>query len=78
MLVPVPSLGFHSSSRSFDGGKDAFCKAFVEGDGERKIYQARAAEIDRLNGMTVLVDLIGVDNMDNHDFFNRKAEFGSD
>ena len=28
--------------------------------------------------LTVLVDLIGVDNMDNHDFFNRKAEFGSD
>ena len=34
---------------NFDGDKDAFCKAFVEGDGERKIYQARGAEIDRLN-----------------------------
>lgn len=29
----------------FDGDKDAFCKAFVEQDGEKKIYQARAAEI---------------------------------
>ena len=40
----------------FDGGKDAFCKAFVEGDGERKIYQARAAEIDRLNGKILEMD----------------------
>ena len=34
---------------NFNGDKDAFCKAFVNGDGEKKIYQARAAEIDRLN-----------------------------
>ena len=40
----------------FDGDKDAFCKAFVEGDGERKIYQARAAEIDRLNGKILEMD----------------------
>ena len=41
---------------NFDGDKDAFCKAFVEGDGERKIYQARAAEIDRLNGKILEMD----------------------
>ena len=40
----------------FDGDKDAFCKAFVEGDGERKIYQARAAEIDRLSGKILEMD----------------------
>lgn len=40
----------------FDGDKDAFCKAFVEGDGERKIYQARGAEIDRLNGKILEMD----------------------
>ena len=40
----------------FDGDKDAFCKAFVEGDGEKKIYQARAAEIDRLNGKILEMD----------------------
>lgn len=32
----------------FDGDKDAFCKAFVEQDGEKKVYQARAEEIARL------------------------------
>lgn len=32
----------------FDGNKDAFCKAFVEQDGEKKVYQARAAEIEQL------------------------------
>lgn len=41
---------------NFNGDKDAFCKAFVEGDGERKIYQARAAEIDRLNGKILEMD----------------------
>ena len=35
---------------NFNGDKDAFCKAFVDGGGEKKIYQARVAEIDRLNG----------------------------
>ena len=40
----------------FNGDKDAFCKAFVEGDGERKIYQARAAEIDRLNSKILEMD----------------------
>ncbi len=37
----------------FDGGKDAFCKAFVEDNGEKKIYQARAVEIERLKGQIV-------------------------
>ena len=32
----------------FDGDKDAFCKAFVEQGGEKKVYQVRAAEIDQL------------------------------
>ncbi len=41
---------------SFKGDKDAFCKAFVDGDGEKKIYQARAAEIDRLNGKILDMD----------------------
>ena len=41
---------------NFDGDKDAFCKAFVECDGEKKIYQARAAEIERLNGKILEMD----------------------
>ena len=40
----------------FDGDKDTFCKAFVEGNGEKKVYQARAAEIDRLNGKILEMD----------------------
>lgn len=40
----------------FDGDKDAFCAAFVHGDGEKKIYQARAAEIDRLNSKILELD----------------------
>lgn len=35
----------------FDGDKDAFCKAFVKGDGARKLCKARAAKIDRLNSL---------------------------
>lgn len=41
---------------SYDGHKDAFCMAFINGDGEKKIYQARAAEIDRLNGKLLEMD----------------------
>ena len=41
---------------NFNGDKDAFCRAFVEGGGEKKIYQARAAEIDRLNGKILEMD----------------------
>ena len=33
----------------FDGDKDAFCKAFVDHNGEKQIYKARAKEIERLN-----------------------------
>lgn len=40
----------------YDGDKDAFCMAFVSGDGEKKIYQARAAEIERLNGKILEMD----------------------
>lgn len=40
----------------FNGDKDAFCKAFVEGGGEKKLYQARAAEIERLNGKILEMD----------------------
>ena len=40
----------------FDGDKDAFCKAFVKGDGEKKVYQARTAEIERLNGKILEMD----------------------
>lgn len=41
---------------NFDGDKDAFCRAFVKQDGERKVYQARAAEIDRLNSRILELD----------------------
>ena len=41
---------------NFDGTKDDFCKAFVEGGGEKKIYQARATEIERLNGKILEMD----------------------
>jgi len=39
-----------------DGDKDAFCKAFVENGGEKKIYQARVTEIERLNGKILEMD----------------------
>lgn len=41
---------------NFDGDKDAFCRTFVEQDGERKVYQARATEIDRLNSRILELD----------------------
>jgi len=41
---------------SYDGDKDAFCKAFVKAGGEKKIYQARATEIERLNGKILEMD----------------------
>lgn len=37
----------------FDGDKDAFCKAFVEQGGEKKVYQARVTEIARLKSQVV-------------------------
>lgn len=36
---------------SFDGDKDAFCKAFVSDGGALKLCEARAAEIERLNSL---------------------------
>ena len=41
---------------NFDGGKDAFCQAFVKADGEKQVYQARAAEIDCLNSRILELD----------------------
>ena len=41
---------------TFNGDMAAFCKAFVESGGEKKLYQARAAEIERLNGKILEMD----------------------
>ena len=41
---------------NFDGDKDAFCRAFIEADGEKKVYQARATEIERLKGRILEMD----------------------
>lgn len=41
---------------NFDGDKDAFCRAFVLADGEKQVYQARAAEIERLNDKILEMD----------------------
>lgn len=40
----------------FDGDKDAFCKAFVENGGEKKVYAERAAEIERLRSNILEMD----------------------
>lgn len=40
----------------FEGDKDAFCKAFVENEGELKIYKARAEEIARLRNQMIEVE----------------------
>lgn len=54
--MPAEYAKIEEAYCNFNGDKDAFCKAFVEGDGEKKIYQARAAEIDRLNGKILEMD----------------------
>lgn len=54
--MPAEYAKIEEAYCSFDGDKDAFCTAFVAGDGEKKIYQARAAEIDRLNGKILDMD----------------------
>lgn len=41
---------------SFDGDKDAFCKAFVENGGEQKVYQDRAREIERLRSQILEIE----------------------
>lgn len=33
---------------NFDGNKDAFCKAFVDGDGEKKVCALRAEKVEQL------------------------------
>ena len=54
--MPAEYAKIEEAYCSFNGDKDAFCKAFVAGDGEKKIYQARAAEIERLNGKILDLD----------------------
>ena len=41
---------------NFDSNKDAFCKAFVEGNGEKKICSMRAKKIDQLKSQLVESD----------------------
>ena len=54
--LPFEYAKIEEAYYNFDGDKDGFCKAFVEADGEKKVYQARAAEIDRLNGKILEMD----------------------
>lgn len=54
--LPFEYAKIEEAYYNFDGDKDAFCRAFVEADGEKKVYQARAAEIDRLNGKILEMD----------------------
>ena len=54
--MPAEYAKIEEAYCGFNGDKDAFCAAFVSGDGEKKIYQARAAEIDRLNGRILEMD----------------------
>ena len=54
--MPAEYAKIEEAYCGFNGDKDAFCKAFVEGGGEKKIYQARATEIDRLNGKILEMD----------------------
>ena len=54
--LPFEYAKIEEAYYDFDGDKDAFCRAFVEAGGEKKVYQARAAEIDRLNGKILEMD----------------------
>lgn len=54
--LPFEYAKIEEAYYNFDGDKDAFCKAFVQADGEKRVYQARAAEIDRLNGKILEMD----------------------
>ena len=54
--LPFEYAKIEEAYYNFDGDKDGFCKAFVKADGEKKVYQARAAEIDRLNGKILEMD----------------------
>ena len=54
--LPFEYAKIEEAYYNFDGDKDAFCRAFVKAGGEKKVYQARAAEIDRLNGKILEMD----------------------
>ena len=54
--LPFEYAKIEEAYYNFDGDKDAFCQAFVKANGEKKVYQARAAEIDRLNGKILEMD----------------------
>lgn len=54
--LPFEYAKIEEAYYDFDGDKDAFCRAFVKADGEKKVYQARTAEIDRLNGKILEMD----------------------
>ena len=54
--LPFEYAKIEEAYYNFDGDKDAFCRAFVKADGEKKVYQATAAEIDRLNGKILEMD----------------------
>lgn len=54
--LPFEYAKIEEAYYDFDGDKDAFCRAFVEAGGEKKVYQARATEIDRLNGKILEMD----------------------
>lgn len=49
--TPAEYAKIEEAYNNFDGDKNAFCKAFIQGDGEKKIYQARATEINRLSSI---------------------------
>ena len=54
--LPFEYAKIEEAYYNFDGDKDAFCRAFVKAAGAKKVYQARAAEIDRLNGKILEMD----------------------
>lgn len=41
---------------SFEGNKDAFCKAFVDGNGEKRVYALRATRIEQLKSQLLESD----------------------
>ena len=42
----------------FNGDKEEFCRAFVAQGGEKKVYEARATEIERLKGQIVELEKV--------------------
>jgi hypothetical protein len=55
----------------FDGDKDEFCKKFVAENGEKKVYQARAEEIERLRSQILEIEKQFKKDLDNRE---RKIE----